>query len=386
VELAVSDTYTVFAYDLNTNTKLTELPAGNLTFDSRLNDAGACSYQLSLDDPSVAKAAAPVVSLNGAPFALYIDRDGTIVWGGIAWNSIYTSSTRQLAVGANEFLSYFDYRVIAADYSIAQYPSPGIDPAQLLFKALTDAQSVALCGPGSSMGIAVTGGASSVPKIVPGYSQSQYTTVAQVISDVTSATAPGTGGVDLVISCSWGSGGRGGTPTRAAAIASPRAGRSASQTGLIFDLSQAIDYTWPTDASQAGTRIFAVGSGAGQSQLVRKAVSPQPVGGLGQYPRLDLVVNATQVQSGSQLQVMANGLANMYGQAVASPTATLPTDYGPNGLGSWLVGDDARLITDADPNFPNGLDQFWRIVQHSVTVPDSGRAQVTLTFNRPPVF
>jgi hypothetical protein len=97
-------------------------------------------------------------------------------------------------------------------------------------------------------------------------------------------------------------------------------------------------------------------------------------------------VNATQVQSGSQLQVMANGLANMYGQAVASPTATLPTDYGPNGLGSWLVGDDARLITDADPNFPNGLDQFWRIVQHSVTVPDSGRAQVTLTFNRPPVF
>ena len=378
----MAEVFTVVAFDLNTNSKLCEIPANKLTFDSRLNDAGAISFDIDLKSPKVSAKVAPILSYNGNPFAVYVDRNGIIVWGGICWTGSYTRTSGVLQVGGKEFLSYFAQRLAAADYSKTTYPS-GVDPAQLLSMALTDAQNTTTQGPGASIGLSVVYTPSGVPPIVPGYPITQQTLVSSIIKDVTALITPGYGGTDLQVLCAYDNTG---TPTRTAYIRSPRAGNSAGSTGLIFDLSSCVDYTWPTDATQSGNHLVVTGSGNGaQAPTTTVAAPGVPVGGLGQVPRLDKLLS-TAAQSQQQVQQMANGFAQQFGQPVTSPTVTVLTS-GAQPLGSWTVGDDARLyMPPGDDKFPNGLSQFWRIAQQRVSVPDAGAATVTLTLNAPPIY
>jgi hypothetical protein len=287
-----------------------------------------------------------------------------------------------LSIGGKEFLSHFNQRVIAADYSAKSYPGK-IDPAALVQHALVDAQNPALSGPGASIGITVVGGTSTIPPFIPGYPKTQYTTVSQVLADMAATSSPGAGTVDTTFTAAWDANGN---PHPVAQIWSPRVGRAAGQTGLVFDLSKALDYTWPTDATKMGTTIIATGAGTGSATVTATEQSQTtPVGGLGQSPRLDQVYSFTNVQSQQQISAMAKGTSQLYGQAVATPTVTIPTGADPE-LGAWMIGDDARLYTQPDERFPNGLDSFWRIVAYDVTVPDEGVATVVLTFNLPPVF
>ncbi len=373
------ETFTVIAYDLNTNARLCELPGNNLTFDSRLNDSGSITLDLSLSDPDVAAVVAPILGYGGNPFAIYVDMNGVIVWGGIAWTGNYTRSTGVLEVGGKEFLSYFDQRLAVRDYSALTYPS-GVDPALLIGRVFTDTQAAA--GAGSSIGLGVVAAASSIPPIIPGYPTSQQTQVSSIMSDIVTAVTPGYGTVDVYTECQYDTNGN---PTRTAYVKSPRAGRAGSASGLIFDLTDVIDFTWPTDASQSGNNLTVVGSGTGSTTPTATAIADVPLGGLGQAPRLDLVITTTATTQ-SLAASMAHGAAAQYGKPIRTPTVTVLAS-GAQPLGSWIMGDDARLtMPSGDERFPNGVDSYWRIVQASVTVPDSGPAVVTLTFNTPPVY
>ena len=380
--MTVQEVFTVFAYDLNTNTKLCELPANALIFDSRLNDSGSISFSIALQSPGIASIVAPILSYAGNPFAVYVDRSGVIVWGGIAWTGLYTRSTGMLQIGGKEFLSYFDHRIAAAEYSVVNYPG-GLDPAQLLYKVFTDAQNPVLCGPGASIGLNIISSTSQIPPFVPGHPLSQRTPIANIIRDVTSINSPGVGGVELQILCAYDSNG---LPQRTLTVKSPRAGRVAGSTGLMFDLSNCLDYTWPTDASQSGNTLIFTGAGNGAQMPSTTVHAPGvPVGGLGQSPRLDKVIS-TAAQSPAQIVQMANGVAQQYGAPLITPKLKVLTS-GAQPLGSWIMGDDARLfMPPGDDRFPNGLDQYWRIMQHSVTVGDAGVSYAEITFNVPPSY
>ncbi|TIH34979.1 hypothetical protein [Subtercola vilae] len=378
----MAEKFTVFAYDPNTNTRLAELPATNLLFDTRLNDAGSISFDLALSAPKTAARVAPILSYDGAPFAVYVDRNGTIVWGGLCLTGNYSKATGALPVQGKEFGAYFNQRIIAADYSALTYPG-GIDPAQLVYKAYTDAQNVALCGPGASLGINVVGGSSTIPTFIPGYPITQHTTVSQIAADMAAVSSPGSGTVDVVFLSAWDP--VSGAPVTTLKIWSPRAGRDKNSSPLVFDLASVNDYTWPTDVTKAGTTFTVTGAGSGAATPTAVVSSAAPVGGLGQMPRLDQVFSFSNVQSQSQLNLMAAGLAQAYGFPVRTPTVTLPSVADPV-LGSWMIGDDARLYTAGDERFPAGKDEFWRIVQYATKVPDEGVATVTLTFNLPPII
>lgn len=378
-----SDVFRYFAYDLNTNTRICEVPARDVDFDTRYNDAGAYTGTLDLQAPGVANQVSNLLGYNGIPFKLYADRDGTIVWGGIVWTGDYSKSEGVLPIGGREFLSYFQQRTQAKQYSLLEYPS-GLDPAALAAMVVNDAQSVALCGPGASIGLQVVGGSSTLAPIVPGYPLAQAVTVATILSDLNALQAPGVGGIDISITSQWDANGN---PVDTLRIWSPRVGRSAGSTGLVLDLSSALDYTWPTDASRMATNLNVTGAGTGSALLSAPVVSPlTPVGGLGQSPRLDRLFSYPSVQSQSQLSQMANGVAQQYGAPVATPTVTVPTALAGQPLGSWITGDDFLLQTAGDERFPTGLSQYWRCVQTSVKVPSEGVATAVLTFNAPPIF
>lgn len=382
-----SETWDVLAYDLNRNSLICELIANNLTFDSRLNDAGAISFDLDLQSPRVRNVVAPILDYAGNPFAIYVFRNGVIVWGGISWTGKYTRSTGVLELGGKEFLSYFDQRLAAADYSSLSYPS-GLDPAQLLYLAMTDVQNAATEGPGASIGLNVVYTPSGIPVIVPGYPLTQQTMVSQIIQDVTSQLTPGYGCVDLDVELGMVNG----SPTRTVYTRSPRSGRTAGQTGLMFDMSKAVDVVWAFDATQSGNVVTITGAGTGANKPKTTVNAPGvPLGGLGEAPRLDKVVSTSSL-SQEQVSQIAPGIAAAYGQPLTTPQVTVLTNTDVP-LGSWIIGDDARLYmptgTDELPSdglFPKGYSTDWRIVQHAVTVPDEGAATVQITFNVPPVF
>jgi hypothetical protein len=221
---------------------------------------------------------------------------------------------------------------------------------------------------------------------VPTYTRQSF--VSQVIADMTAGVTPGTGGVDLYVSAAWGpvvAGNR--APQVTVNIASPRAGRVAGASGLIFELLNAVDFEWPTDFGQASTTL--VESGGGSGQIAPEVTVQAPgvaVGGLGQPPRLDKVIQHSNVLDPGLLSRLAYGEAQQFTPPVVTPTVTVRTADPNTPLGTWIPGDDARLRAPGIERFPNGVDSYWRVVQHQVTVPDEGAPIVKLTFNPPPTY
>lgn len=441
-----TDIFRVYAYDLNTDTLITELPANDLAFDSRLNDSGSISFVLKLSRPEVASRVKPLLPYNGNPFAVYVDRDGALVWGGIIWTWSYARASGDLSMQGKQIMSYFNHRKLAQDYSVGnptfapsttvlsyataptttlsvasttgfsagQYIQFGvenpevrqilsvtapntitltsassynhaangpvqfaIDPAALVKQAVNDAQNVSISGTGSNIGVTVVGGTSSITPIVPGYPSTQNTPVSQLISDMAAINQTGAGTVDTTIASDWVAG----SPANTLTIWSPRAGRVGSASGLILDLSRSLDYTWPSDANNTGTNFTITGG----NSLTSTTTSGAPVGGLGQMPRLDKVVSFSSIQTQSQLDAMAPGVVQQYSVPVPSPSVTQPTSSLPT-LGSFVLGDDVRIFIASDERFPSGLDEYWRIIQYAVKVPDEGVPTITFTLNKPPVY
>ena len=390
----MADVFRVFAYDINTNTQVCEIPAAGLTFDSRLNDAGSCDFTVNLTDPDSAAQLAPLMPyVDSAPFAVYVDRDGVLVWGGWAKTNHYTHSTASaFPIGAKEWPDYFSQRRCVATYDQAAYPT-GIDPASLIAIAVGDAQDPTKAGPGGSVGINVVrtpASGSGLPRVVPTYTDQTF--VAQVIADQTAGVTPGTGGVDVTTSVAWGpvvNGNR--SPKVTLNVTSPRAGRIAGDpvngSGLIVELLNAVDFDWPNDFGSSATTLLEAGGGSGT--VAPEVIVQAPgvaVGGLGQPPRIDKVVQHSTVFDKVMLQRFAYGEAQQFAPPVSTPTVTLRTADGNMPLGSWVMGDDVRLRAPGFERFPGGVDSYWRIVQHTVTVPDEGVPTVKLTLNPPPTY
>lgn len=381
------DVYTVYAFDITQNSLICELPANSLTFDSKLNDVGAVGFTINLLDPAAAAQAAPFLQYvtNSVPVALYIDRDGTLVWGGYQTTLNYQHTAHTLAVQGKEWLGFWAQRLIAQQYDSSMYPN-GVDPAALIQTAIAGAQSSSLCGPGAYIGIGVTGGSSSIPYVKPSYTLGQ-TFVSQVIADCVAGITPGTGGIDLSTAVQWNPNTLpAATPQVIHYIESPRAGRTWGVSQFSIDLLSAVDFTWPTDYGQACTTLYETGAGSGQVANTAVVTTDVPVGGLGQWPRVDKVIQHSNVLSPEWLAQLAAGDAQEYAGGIVTPTVTLRTADAVNPLGSWIVGDDCRLFAEPFELYPSGIDQTWRVVMHQVTVPDDGVPTVTLTFNPPPQF
>ena len=376
----VIEKYTVYAYDINSNTRITEFHAKQLTFDSRLNDPGSISFSCYMRAPNVAALVEPVLAYQGDPVKLYVDRNGVIVWSGFLWTQNAQKQSGEIQFGGGELLSIGDMRVQAADYSAATYPN-GIDAGQLLAKVFTDAQNTALCGPGASVGLNVVSATAGI-SIVPGYPLQQYTQLSQIVANTVQIVNPGVGGIDVGTRSYWDP--TTGNPVDVLTVYTPRIGRAAGQTGLIFDLSAALDYTWQLDATKSGNTLIVMGGSSTNTPIATVNTPGVVVGGPGEPPRLDLVASYTNITTQDQISLMANGVAQQYGLPALTPTITVPTaDY----LGTFIVGDDARIYSQPDFILRDGIDEYLRVVQTQVTVPDDGgSATMVVTLNRPPSF
>jgi|GEM_PF-3559568 len=365
---------TITAWDLNTNTLLTHLRATDPSYSVRMNDAGEFSLKINLTDAMASQQAKVILALDGTPFKVtFSNRDESIQYSGIAWNTLMSSKETMLTIAGKALTSYFTQVTATQSYNTT------ISPATLLSNVITDTQAQPAANMRLTPRLALN---SPPPDITPSYTVNQHVTAAQIIADCTAGITPGSGGVDYYITDSFVNG----APAHTFNIAAPRCGRDQTVSQATIDISQAIDWQWPTNAAQSGNQAIVVGAGSGGVQPTSVKDSPLPRGGLGQPPLLQMVYQYNQVSSQTQLDSLGNGLIQMFGRPVSVPVITLPIDYAPLPLGSFQIGDDVRVSSPPSPWFPNGLEQWWRIAAYTVTYPSEGVPTYQLTLNRPPVF
>lgn len=370
-------TYRIAAWDLNTNVLLTDLEGKNVSFAERLNDAGEFSFDLSLTDPVAKDLTAVILGLGGNPFKLLVTaNDNTsILYAGIAWKPSLAKNSEDLKIAGKAMPDYFRMVVMANSYITA------ISPVTLIQNAVADVQAQA----GYNLGILTrTQVSATPPNFTPTYPKAQLGTVSQILSDVTAGITPGTGGVEFYMEHAFVNG----VPKHTMVVASPRAGRSSATSPFVIDLATSMDFTRDTDSTTSGNHLYVVGQGSGGVQPVKEGFAQFPVGGFAQPPRLEQVLQFSHISDANKLQDMAHGMVQMYGRPVTVMTVQIPGDYEAMPLGSFQVGDDVRVWVEAGklPQFPTGLNEWWRVIGYKVDLGNDGTAKVNLTLNRPPVY
>ncbi len=369
--------FQVAAWDMNTGQKLTDVQPTGLSFTTAKNQAGPFQFTLPIGSQAKARAAAPILAASATtPVIITISTGQLIVYAGIVWSVDRTKKDMSVPVAGKSLTSYFEHLRIASDYGATRYPS-GVATTTLMDTVITEAQAQPGAWSGLTPQVIMSAAGVTPLTFIPSYAAAQRTMVSQTLSDVTSMVTPGLGGVDYHEYYQW----VGGQPQFTLRILCPRSGRQKDASGLCIDLSKATDWSWPTDLSQMGTTIDAVGEGSGGVQPVGTATTAIPVGGLGQPPLMHLVEQYSRIADVSQLTAVAQGLATLYGQPVSAPTVTIPWDYKPMPLGSFVTGDDVHVTSPVCQQWPAGLDVWMQIVSCQVAVPDDGLPTMILTLN-----
>lgn len=348
--------------DLLTNTILAELPLTNVNFTQQLNTSGTFTGELLLSGVNTAN-----LNVNNgtipARTALYVDRDGVLVWGGIIWNREFTSANQTMKLTAREFESYFERRRITSDVVFS-----GTDQLAAVRSIVNTAQSATNGNIGVTVGTETSG--VLINRTVYGY---EYKTVFSLIQDLSRSAT----GFDFNIYVYYDSNGN---PAKLLRLGYPRYGRvysSTSTTAPVLELpANAIEYSYPEDGSIATNTLYALGAGSNPGKLLSTAVDGSKIAA--GWPLLEDQANYSDVADATLLSNLASGQVSV----VSYPPTTIKvslTPYTDPIFGSYEVGDDAR-VRILDDRFPTQLDTVFRIVAYNVSVGESGSAEiVTIT-------
>lgn len=393
-----------YAYDLGLSSNsgipvlVGELPLAGVTWSQRLNAAGSLAGDLELADTRI-QALDPWDATRPSRTLLIVDVDGSAEWAGIIWTRSYDRSTKKLSVGAQEVWSYFSRRIQVQDYSTA--PTSG--PAATYWNANPAPAPAIACGivadaVGAANSAFPTLGLNQIygypgdwQSITPSYPTSQHQQVDRLVSSL-AGMAYGTG-FDFAVEVAWGAGQAGGTPNLTFTTYFPRRGRVGSASGLVLEDQSVVNYTWPEDGTQQATKVIETISTISQSATT-SGTTPEISAAvdLTGYPLLENVASSKSIGVVSNPTTWATDpyvQGIVYGDLwksvfpVFTPAFTTYTFDKSLPLGSFLVGDDVRVVVAPDERFPTGVDTYLRIVGLDVAVPQEGRSTMTLTFDWP---
>jgi len=372
----MSGTYTYLACDLISNAVLAELPLSQVTYQTLLNSAGTFSAKLPLMDARV-KRLDPVATTQPTRTALYIDRDGVLVWGGIIWTRRYDSPSNSFALAGTEFWSYFKHRFL---HTTLDYPAPGTDE----FIIVRDLINYAQFQGGGNIGIQVGSNTSGILRTLTHWLYEKKN-----IADEIERLAKLDNGFDFGIDVSY----VGGIPTKTLNLAYPRRGRAQGATGHVFEYpGNIISYVWPEDGTTQAVSATIVGAGEGTSMLTSTSVNTSMIDA--GYPLVEEKFTYKEMTDPAAVASMAASLVRAYATPITLPQLTVRADVDPV-LGAYIDGDDVRVrITDA-ARFPDNrgvantdgidhsFDGYFEITGKEVTPTDDTKEVVLLTLGVP---
>lgn len=348
--------------DLLTNQVIAELPLTGVNFTQQLNSIGTLTGHLLL---SGVNSVAMNVSASTIPgrTAIYVDRDGSLVWGGIIWARDFTSNDQKLSITAREFESYFEKRVITTTSVFSN-----VDQLLVARTLINNAQAVS----GGNIGVSV-GTETSGVLISKTYYSYELKSVYSALQDLSKSN----NGFDFNIEISYVNG----VPTKTLELGYPRYGKTYSSTSVsqpVVELpGNMVQYEYPEDGTTTANYVYAIGAGSNEGKLIATAIDGTKIAA--GWPILETVANYSDQTDGTLLANFATGQV----AAVSSPPVTIrvvvPTYTDPI-FGTYEVGDDIR-VRITDDRFPTGLDTYYRLVAYNVLVGETGPEQVTLTLS-----
>lgn len=359
-------TYRYLFADLLTNSVIGEFPITNVNFSQQINSAGSLSGDILISD--ITEPALNIInSTIPARTALYVDRDGVLVWGGIVWSRSYNSQSQKLSLSAREFESYFEKRRITLTQ---QFTSQ--DQLTIANTLISNAQSAV----NGNIGVITTGATSGV-LVSRTYYDYELKTVYAALQDLSKSTS----GFDFTIQVAYDSAGN---PTKTLKLGYPRLGTAYTTTSTTvpvfeFPAGNVVEYEYPEDGSIVANYVWAVGAGSNEGKIDSTASDATKIAA--GWPLLEEAGSYSDVTDQTLLNNLALGQIN----AVSYPPVTLKLvvpPYQDPVFGSYVIGDDVR-VRITDDRFPNGLDATYRLVALTVTPGENGPERATLTLTLP---
>lgn len=357
--------------DLLTNQIQAELPLTAVNFSQALNAGGALQGSVLLSGLPAAQTA--MVATVPGRSALYVDRDGVLVWGGIIWNRTYNSTSQRLSLSAGEFETYFNRRRIVSNATF--YNTDQLTVAQSLINTAQAATN-------GNIGVVVPSLVSSenITRVFYGYEQKTVLSALQDLAKAGSGTAGATGfdfSIDVAYDASM-------TPTKTLNLGYPRLGNVYSSTSTTvpvfeFPAGNVLEYEYPEDGSLVANTIYATGAGSNEGKMIYSATDSTKIAS--GWPLLEDSASYSDIIDANLIQNLAAGQV----AAVSYPPTVLKIIANPSLdpiLGAYRVGDDAR-VRILDDRFPNGLDTTYRITALNVTPGETGPERVTVTLSLP---
>ncbi len=396
-------------------THLFDLPVNTATFTSKIGAVGQIAGTVQMSDPTVQAAllGQPSFDLLCERTAVYVELNGDLVWGGILQQANYVASKRQMRIQGQDWWGYFannrnlswnasyagaDQLHVAADVINcamgAPYSASGAGNFQIAGYTPTFTGVV-----GGNVGIvfgtstrnALGGSHQSGVLVTQAWQASSAKAVGQIISDLGSAA----NGFDWTIVVSYDATG---APKKTFNLWYPRTGRTWQEQTLygstvVFSVpgSSGQDYQWPTGQDKPCNSLLVSGSAAG-GNAVQVEISDPSMLDTG-WPLLEDNTSFADVSDPNVLGQVGTGVLNQRKLPIRLPQIQYNAgSESDQPLGSFALGDDARVIIAPDPYFQNGYDSargnygevYWRVVQQQVTVNDDGKSNMLLTFALPP--
>ncbi len=359
-------TYRYLFADLLTNSILGELPLTGVSFTQQLNAAGTFSgtFQLAGSNPTALNVANSTIP---ARTALYVDRDGVLVWGGVVWSRSYNSADQHLSIQAQEFESYLNHRIITSTQVFNN-----VDQFLVAQTLVNTAQAQ----PSGNIGI-VVGSTTSGVNVSRTFYSYELKSLYSALLDLSRSN----NGFDFNIQVSYDGTG---SPIKTLVLSYPRSGTTYSSTNptapvFEFPAGNVIEYEYPEDGSVAANLLYVAGAGSNEGKQILTATDTTKLSA--GWPLLETTANYSDITDVTLLGNLASGQV----AAVSYPPTTMrlvaPAYVNPV-YGSYSIGDQVR-VRITDDRFPTGLDTVYRIVALSLTAGETGPEQVTLTLTLP---
>ena len=358
--------------DLRTNAILAELPLTGVTFTQVLNNTGTLNARLQISDVRESGYDIEGVTIP-ARTAIYVDRDGVLVWGGVIWLRNYNSTSQSIELSAREFESYLEKRRITTT-KVYQ----NVDQLTIAESLVNEAQQQV----GGDIGFIVSSNTSGV-LVSRVFFDYEFKDLFAAIKDLSSAQD----GFDFAVDVAYDSFNE---PQKYFNFSYPHRGVTYSALdpdALVFEFpGNVVEYEWPDDGSVIANTMYAIGPNSNEAKLRATAVSPEPQIQNG-WPILEDTTNYNDVYDPNLLQQLANGEVAARQNPVVTIKLTVPAYVSPK-LGSYKTGDQCLVrITDARWPAPSGggfgYAGVQRIVAISVQPGEDGPERVTLTLTDP---
>lgn len=360
-------TYTYLFCDLMTDQVIAELPLADVTYSTELNGIGTLTATIPYNEETAPLD--PEAASTPGRTAIYVDRDGVIVWGGIIWTRQPNSRVSK-QIQAAEFMSYYQRRYIKTTLStdtsaiLNTAIVPGgqrlyTEQKYLAWALLTYANAQPYGNPRINVD-GLTGTPHGVTRAATYYGF-ERPEIYKAFSELASADD----GFDFGVEVGWTASVNGQPPLRYRRVKSyyPRRGRTAAASGLVFVKggpgSTILEYDWPEDGTATATEVSALGAGTGEAKVSAVAQEPELLDA--GWPLLETVTTYDSVIDPAQIKGLAAAELTARSGAQTNPTFVVTADDDP-AFGSYSVGDEALFVIDPEPISPAGRSGVLRII------------------------